>query len=183
MTGGNRAFHALGQSGPCSDADISDARIPLTSAMPLASASNASNPIQKAVKDGSTYDAEHPIAAGMSALEPAARTLIGQGSESGEAKKALSLPFKTVPAVSLSPKAAPSAASEAARGHASPASATEQSPLTPMPAGKLKPLKERFTQRPQNLRQSPPPLPPDLTPRPRQSAPLRSLPQELRPKF
>ena len=117
MTGGNRAFHALGQSGPCSDADISDARIPLTSAMPLASASNASNPIQKAVKDGSTYDAEHPIAAGMSALEPAARTLIGQGSESGEAKKALSLPFKTVPAVPLSPKAAPSAAPEAAQDH------------------------------------------------------------------
>ena len=56
MTGGNRALHALGQSGPCSDADISDAQTPLTSAMPLASASNASNPIQKAVKDGSTYD-------------------------------------------------------------------------------------------------------------------------------
>lgn len=50
MTGGNRALHALGQSGPYSDADISDAQIPLTSAMPLASASNASNPIQKAVK-------------------------------------------------------------------------------------------------------------------------------------
>lgn len=102
MTGGNRALPALGQTGPYSDADISDAQTPLTSAMPLASASNASNPIQKAVKDSSIYDAEHPIATGMSALEPAARTLIGQGSEPGEAEKALSSPFKTVPAVSLS---------------------------------------------------------------------------------
>ena len=114
MTGGNQALHALGQSEPYSASDISDAQTPLTSAMPLASASNASNPIQKAVKDGSSYDAEHPIAAGMSALEPAARTLIGQGSEPGEAQKALSLPFKTAPAVSLSPKAAPSPAPEAA---------------------------------------------------------------------
>ena len=139
MTGGNQALRALGQSEPYSDSDISDAQTPLTAAMPFASASNASNPIQKAVKDGSTYDAEHPIAAGVSALEPAARTLIGQGSEHGEAQKALFLPFKTASAVSLSPKAAPSAAPEAAQGHASPASATEKSPLTPMPAGELKP--------------------------------------------
>ena len=128
MTSGNQALHALGQAEPYSASDISNARTPMASALLLASDSNPANPIQKAIKDGAAYNSGQPIATGMSGLEPAARALIGEGNEGGEAQKVLSLPFKTAPAASVSPKAAPSEAPSQA-----PEPAPSQAPSSPSP--------------------------------------------------
>ena len=101
MQNGNNTIQGLGLSSPYSQSDISDAQTPLASALPLASASNASNPIQKAIVNGNEYNFAHPIVVGLTNLEPTIHTLIGQGSEPGDAQKILALPFQTMPIVSL----------------------------------------------------------------------------------
>ncbi len=101
MRNGNKTIQGLGLAAPYSQSDISNAQTPLTSALPLASASNASNPIQKAIVNGNEYNFAHPIVVGLSNLRPDIRSLIGQGSEPGDAQKILALPFQTMPAVSM----------------------------------------------------------------------------------
>lgn len=101
MRNGNKTIQGLGLPAPYSQSDISNAQTPLTSALPLASASNASNPIQKAIVNGNEYNFAHPIVVGLSNLQPDIRSLIGQGSEPGDAQKILALPFQTMPAVSM----------------------------------------------------------------------------------
>lgn len=101
MRNGNQTIQGLGLSAPYSQSDISDAQTPLASALPLASASNASNPIQKAIVNGNEYNFAHPIVVGLNNLQPDIRSLIGQGSEPGSAQKILALPFQTMPAVSI----------------------------------------------------------------------------------
>ncbi|MBQ5499938.1 MAG: hypothetical protein IIT80_00015 [Aeriscardovia sp.] len=79
----------------------------LTQALPLASASNASNPIQKAISEASSYNSGNSIVSEISSLQPVS-SLIGRGGQQGEAQKVLSLPFQTAPA-STSSSSAPSA--------------------------------------------------------------------------
>ena len=165
MTSGNQALHALGQAEPYSASDISNARTPLTSALLLASDSNPANPIQKAIKDGAAYNSGQPIATGMSGLEPAARALIGEGNEGGEAQKVLSLPFKTEPAASISPKAAPSEEPSPA-----PAPAPSRAPSSPSPV---------TTPAPSRAPSSPSPAPAPAPARPAsfpQRQPTQSMP-------
>ena len=102
MKSGNQTIQGLGLTSPYSQSDISDAQTPLTSALPLASASNASNPIQKAIVNGDEYNFAHPIVVGLTNLQPDIQSLIGQGSEPGDAQKILALPFQTMPTVSMS---------------------------------------------------------------------------------
>lgn len=109
MQNGNQTIQGLGLPAPYSQSDISDAQTPLTSALPLASASNASNPIQKAIVNGNEYNFAHPIVVGLTNLEPTIHTLIGQGSEPGDAQKILALPFQTMPASSSPAVSMPSA--------------------------------------------------------------------------
>ena len=101
MQNGNQTIQGLGLAAPYSQSDISDAQTPLASAMPLASASNASNPIQKAIVNGNDYNFAHPIVEGLTNLQPTIQSLIGQGSEPGDAQKILALPFQTMPAASM----------------------------------------------------------------------------------
>ncbi len=101
MQNGNQTIQGLGLAAPYSQSDISNAQTPLTSAMPLASASNASNPIQKAIVNGNDYNFAHPIVEGLTNLEPTIHSLIGQGSEPGDAQKILALPFQTMPTTSM----------------------------------------------------------------------------------
>ncbi|MBQ1427829.1 MAG: hypothetical protein IIZ04_03095, partial [Aeriscardovia sp.] len=101
MQNGNQTIQGLGLAAPYSQSDISNAQTPLTSAMPLASASNASNPIQKAIVNGNDYNFAHPIVEGLTNLQPTIQSLIGQGSEQGDAQKILALPFQTMPAASM----------------------------------------------------------------------------------
>ena len=107
MQNGNQTIQDLGLAAPYSQSDISDAQTPLASALPLASASNASNPIQKAIVNGNDYNFAHPIVVGMTNLQPDIRHLIGQGDEPGMAQKILALPFQATPADSMSPAVNP----------------------------------------------------------------------------
>ena len=102
----------------------------LTRALPLSSASNASNPIQKAISDANSYNSGSPIVSGIKNLQPAISSLIGQGGQQGEAQKVLSLPFHAAP-TSTSSSSAPSA-------HASP---SVKSAVQTEPAGKQAPAK------------------------------------------
>ncbi|MBP5785648.1 MAG: hypothetical protein J6V96_00875 [Aeriscardovia sp.] len=102
MQNGNQTIQGLGLAAPYSQSDISDAQTPLTSALPLASASNASNPIQKAIVNGNDYNFAHPIVVGLTNLEPTIHALIGQGSEPGTAQKILALPFQVLSAMGSS---------------------------------------------------------------------------------
>ncbi|MBQ5556688.1 MAG: hypothetical protein IIT34_01740, partial [Aeriscardovia sp.] len=102
MQNGNQTIQGLGLAAPYSQSDISDAQTPLTSALPLASASNDSNPIQKAIVNGNDYNFAHPIVVGLTNLEPTIHALIGQGSEPGTAQKILALPFQVLSAMGSS---------------------------------------------------------------------------------
>ncbi|MBO6006754.1 MAG: hypothetical protein J6P18_02460 [Aeriscardovia sp.] len=107
MSSGSQTLQGLNQSSPYSQSDISSANADLTQALPLASASNASNPIQKAIGDANSYNSGNPIVSGIKNLQPAISSLIGQDGQQGEAQKVLSLPFQATPA-STSSSSAPS---------------------------------------------------------------------------
>ena len=116
MQNGNQTIQGLGLAAPYSQSDISDAQTPLTSALPLASASNADNPIQKAIVNGNDYNFAHPIVVGMDNLQPTITALIGQGTEPGLAQKILALPFQAMPAADMSPAGSSSASPMASGG-------------------------------------------------------------------
>ena len=106
MSSGLQTLQGLNQSSPYSQSEISSANVDLTQALPLSSASNASNRIQKAISDANSYNSGHSMVSEISSLQPVS-SLIGQGGQQEEAQKVLSLPFQTAPA-SPSSSSAPS---------------------------------------------------------------------------
>ena len=136
MQNGNQTIQGLGLAAPYSQSDISDAQTPLTSAMPLASASNASNPIQKAIVNGNDYNFAHPIVEGLTNLQPTIQSLIGQGSEPGDAQKILALPFQTMPASSSPAVSMPSGTANSGQPSQMPQmpSGTAASSMSQMPS-------------------------------------------------
>ena len=106
MSSGSQTLQGLNQSSPYSQSEISSANVDLTQALPLSSASNASNRIQKAISDANSYNSGHSIVSEISSLQPVS-SLIGRGGQQGEAQKVLSLPFQAAP-TSTSSSTAPS---------------------------------------------------------------------------
>lgn len=125
-----QTLQGLNQSSPSSQSEISSANVDLTQALPLSSASNASNRIQKAISDANPYNSGNSIVSEISSLQPVISTLIGQGGQQGEAQKVLSLPFQAAPA-STSSSSAPSPQ----------ASPSIKSAVQTEPAGKQAPVK------------------------------------------
>ena len=125
MQNGNQTIQGLGLRAPYTQlaTPLSVMQAELSAAdgyfMPLASASDASNPIQKAIVNGNEYNFAHSIVVGLQPhvqvsntdtsgpvvvglnFQPDIRSLIGQGSEPGDAQKILALPFQTMPAASV----------------------------------------------------------------------------------
>ena len=94
IDGMEQGSKALGSDSPYTQGDVSGAQTPLNDALPLSSASNADNPIQKAIGNGNVYNIAHPIVVGLNHLQPTVHTLIGQGSEPGLSQKILGLPWQ-----------------------------------------------------------------------------------------
>ncbi|MBQ5780254.1 MAG: hypothetical protein IIV98_03355, partial [Aeriscardovia sp.] len=70
MSSGSQTLQGLNQSSPYSQSEISSANVDLTQALPLSSASNASNRIQKAISDANSYNSGHSIVSEISSLQP-----------------------------------------------------------------------------------------------------------------